>query len=231
MRYFGGKARTAKRLMVCMVGKIHQSGVWCEPFVGGGSVLVESPAPTRYAADANPYLVAMWREVLRGWTPPDTVSEADYVWLRANPDVFPHMTAFAGFGCSFAGKWFGGYAGRGARNYAANARNSVMRKAARMVGVTFASGDYREHTYPSGAVVYMDPPYAGTTGYAGVPGAFDTQAFWEFCRGLANRCTVFVSEYDAPDDARVVAEVPTKTDIRNRDGVRDPRVEKLFCVG
>ena len=53
--------------------------------------------------------------------------------------------------------------------------------------------DYRQVPVPAGAVVYADPPYAGTADY-GID--FDTAGFWSWAREQS--FPVFVSEYTAP---------------------------------
>ena len=70
----------------------------------------------------------MWEELQNGWMPPQTLTKEDYEFLKNNKDIKPHLTGFVGFGCSFAGKWFGGYATSNNRNYCLNAYNSVLNK-------------------------------------------------------------------------------------------------------
>lgn len=62
--------------------------------------------------------------------------------------------------------------------------------------------DYAAVEIVPGSVIYCDPPYAGTAEYK--EGAFDHAAFWQWCREQRN--PVFISEYNAPDDFKVVAE-------------------------
>jgi DNA adenine methylase len=139
------------------------------------------------------------------------------------------MTAFCAVGCSFSGKWNGGFARDGSgRNYASNAAGSINKKVSRLGGVQWQSGDYREVPLPPNSVVYCDPPYAGTTGYSGVEGGFNHIEFWEWCRTTTLRGhLVFVSEYSAPADFEAVWSIETKTDLHTREG-KGARVEKLF---
>ena len=57
---------------------------------------------------------------------------------------------------------------------------------------------------------------------------FDTEEFWEIMRQWSRNNDVYISEYNAPDDFECVLEMPTKTDIRNKDNQQDKRIEKLF---
>ena len=69
----------------------------------------------------------------------------DYQYIKNNPDEKPYLTGFVGFGCSFAGKWFGGYAkDNTGRNFCLNAYNSIMRKMDGFKDTQFECKDYRE---------------------------------------------------------------------------------------
>jgi len=136
------------------------------------------------------------------------------------------MTAFVGIGCSFGGKWFGGMARSGTRNYAANAKNSLLQKVPGVLGVEFIHGEFHQHA-PKGALVYCDPPYADTTSYKGLP-KFDHALFWGVMRKwVVGGNTVCVSEYAAPPDFPCVLALTTKTDMHTRSG-QVARVEKVF---
>lgn len=81
--------------------------------------------------------------------------------------------------------------------------------------------DYTDITIPSGATVYCDPPYTGTSGYLH---DFDYKRFLDWLRH--RDFPVFVSEYSMPDDFVCIASInktctysPTK---------RTERVERLF---
>lgn len=209
---------------------VDERRAYVEPFVGGASVIQYIKCNLRVAYDANEALITMWEAVCNGWKPPTDISEEEYAALRQADDPKNPMTAFAGFGCSFAGKWFGGYARSPSRNYAANACHSIAKKAKGLGGVIWGCTDYRDTAYYSNAVVYCDPPYVNTTGYGAV-GTFDTAAFWEFVREMeADGMCVFVSEYTAPGDFESVLEIPTKLDIRSKSGMKEPRIEKLFRI-
>lgn len=230
MQYFGGKNRIADKIVAVMQPHIDARGNYVEPFVGGANVLCKVKAARRFAYDANEALINMYKALADGWVPPDFLSDTEYAELKKQQDPLNPLTAFAGFGCSFAGKWFGGYArNRGSdRNYAKNAKNSVLDKMATLNDVCWRAVDYQAASYPTCAVVYCDPPYQGTTQYGAV-GNFDSAMFWAFCRLLTtDDRLVFVSEYDAPADFKCVLEISTRTDIRNTDNAQDPRTEKLF---
>jgi DNA adenine methylase len=76
-------------------------------------------------------------------------------------------------------------------------------------------------------LIYCDPPYKNTTQY-GATGDFDADAFWSVVRRWSMNNTVFISEYVAPDDFKCVWQHETRLEIRNKNNVREPRIEKLF---
>lgn len=87
--------------------------------------------------------------------------------------------------------------------------------------------DYRDLHIPGGAVVYCDPPYAGTSGYARA--AFDHGAFYSWCRAVGRRRPLFVSEYWMPSDFRCVAEYEVRA-LAGSTTNAQTRVEKIFTI-
>lgn len=201
MRYMGGKYRTAKETArICNLALEHSppGTAYVEPFCGAlGVAQYVRPTGPKILGDINPYLIAMWRAVQSGWVPPPEVSEDLYLEVKANKDRFPpELVAFIGFSCSFSGKFFGGYVkphykhidptGAGGR--------SIARKIEKLAGGSFFCSPYDTLPIPPGSVIYCDPPYQGTTGYAS--GAFDSDRFWQWCAGMTQLGnTVLVSEY------------------------------------
>lgn len=224
MQYFGGKHRIAKQIGAYLD---RFEGPYLEPFCGAAWVANTQLHRKRIIlSDACYPLIAMYKALAAGWIPPIKISEERYAELKAGPPCAEQ--AFAGFGCSFAGKWFGGYA-RNKRDapkvYANNARNSLAKMLSLWQKAEYISGDFAAFD-PTGFVIYCDPPYAGTTGYAAA-GRWNPERFWQQVREWSLTNTVFVSEYNAPDDFDCVLEIATKTEIRTANG-REPRSEKLF---
>ena len=227
MRYSGGKEKIAGRVAEILQPYVDTTGAYCEPFLGGASVFARIKAPVKYGSDANPWLICYWQALLDGWEPPVEVTEELYAQVKAEKPMHP-LTAFVGFGCSFGGKWFGGMArGTPGRNYAANARNSSLSRIAGFGNATLTCAPYDACPVPPGAVIYCDPPYAGTLGYAAT-GAFNHGEFWEGVR-RAERAghVVFVSEYTAPEDFEVVATFAKKVTMSKVNGYVE-KGEKLF---
>jgi DNA adenine methylase len=195
VRYLGGKSRIAKKLAARIREIVPDAPEYWDPFCGGlsMSVALSAYAPV-LASDACAPLIALYRAVRNGWEPPSEVSREMYAAARALPDSDP-LKAFCGFACSFSGKWFGGFASSGSRNYAKNAHRSLrdVTKPAEIVCVSW----FDIEPESTGAVLYLDPPYAGTTGYAGVQ-PFDSVAFIACVREWSAFAHIFVSEYSFP---------------------------------
>jgi DNA adenine methylase len=222
LQYMGGKFRIVKPL-TSFLEEQRAGRPFVEPFVGAAWVTA-SMSGIRISSDIHPDLILMWQAIQAGWIPPSTVTEEEYNQLRtAEPSA---LRGFVGFGCSFAGKWFGGYARSGKRNYALNAKNSCIKLAPSIQSVQFLCRDYQD-VYVDGSLIYCDPPYEDTTGYFQ---AFDWVCFWNTMREWTRENLVYVSSYKAPPDFACVAEFPTKTDMRTNRNGKEARVERLFSL-
>lgn len=236
MRYMGGKGRLAGRLSDFLIKRHPDATRYLEPFVGAGFML-ERMAPefeTVRAGELNEDLVLLWAALRSGWEPPAALSREEYRALRDAPPSA--LRAFAGFGCSFGGKWFGGYAANKVRptgkldDYAGAARRGLIRKAQAIGQVEVARSDYRDWEPVPGEVVYCDPPYAGTTAYGGMD-AFDATIFWKtMTTWAAVGAHVYVSEYTAPEDVADVAWQASAASSLRRDDNATRVTEKLFRV-
>jgi len=194
--------------------------------------VVEGP---RIGNDAHPYVIALFRALQTGWEPPDSVSRDDYACVKQNITAFePELAAFVGFGCSFGGKWWGGYARtdpRTGNSCADVAARHLLAQAPKLRGVQFIEGSYLDLAIPPRSIIYCDPPYANTVSYSGIP-PFDVTQFWEWCDlQVEQGHRVFVSEYSLPDIpvvSRVECvwqqEVKTNLDRNNSQ----MRVERLY---
>jgi len=229
MHYLGGKYRVSKQLTDFMRPLL--SGPYAEPFCGSCWVASSMGAPEMLLSDKHPYLIAMWQALQSGWEPPSEVSEEEYYDVKRNMDREPHLTGFIGFGCSYAGKWFGGYARGGNANYALQAKNSLSRKIKQIQSARFVCCGYEgaEAYYNKPHLIYCDPPYAGSTGYGSVVGKFDNKAFNDWMRDMSRRHLVLCSEYErnVPSDARVAWRTESRRVIRGKSG-RVPTAEVLY---
>lgn len=227
MQYFGGKAKISKYIVDYLENVRKENQVFVEPFVGGANI-VSKMSGTRRAYDFNEYLIAMYQGVQNGYDLPNTITQEQYKYIKNHKDEDKVLTGFVGFGCSFAGKWFGGYArGHGGKlGYADTSKRSLLKKMNNMKDVTFECADYKTLTF-NNCLIYCDPPYRGTTKFTGTPD-FNSDEFWNVMRIWSKNNDVYISEYEAPSDFKCVLEISTKTDIRNGKNQLDKRIEKLF---
>jgi DNA adenine methylase len=231
--YQGGKARIAAPIANLLTSLAPGRSTYVEPFVGSAAVFhrVAPHFERAIGADVVEDLVHLWTESVAGWVAPEHLTEEEYDALRDAPPSA--LRAFAGFPCSFGGKWFGGFARdpQSDRNFARTASRSIAKRAAAMPRAEFVHADYRDlgHLAHAGSVVYADPPYAGTLAYAGA-GAFDSVEFWDAMREWTDRgALVLVSEYAAPSDwDEVWAQERHVSTARDNRGKR--AVDRLFAM-
>ena len=238
LRYLGGKRRIAKPIIEQILTRCGTgNGRYYEPFVGGGAVAAKIGGKFDHAfySDYSPDLILMWSALMDGWTPPDVVTVDEYKALRnAEPSA---LRGFVGFGGSFGGKWFGGYARGGfnsngsPRNHQSESKRAVLKDIQGMaagVSTTFTHSDFSDVDPLPGSVVYCDPPYQGTTAYTGVD-EFDTERFWTVMdKWSESGVHVFVSSYTAPDHWPMIWEQPLRSSARIGSEERHMATERLF---
>tara|TARA_R100001143_G_C3327419_1_gene117723 strand:- start:152 stop:916 length:765 start_codon:yes stop_codon:yes gene_type:complete len=233
MKYMGSKARFAKEILPIILADRKPNQWYVEPFCGGCNT-IDKVDGNRLANDINPYLIAMWVELLTGWIP-NEIDKDTYLDIRDNKDKYHACeVGWAGFNCSYSGKYFGGFAGRTrtknntVRDYQAEAKRNTLKQIENLKTVIFVSGEYWNFNIPPNSIIYCDPPYQDTTKYSN---DFDHDMFWNWVRNksrLGN--TVFVSEYNAPCDFECVWEKQTKSSLsaNGKSGGCKVSTEKLF---
>ena len=118
MRYQGGKSRIATSIALAIERERERVKGTMGNLVSlfCGSCAVESKLAPHFSNvicnDNHKYLIALWRALQSGYDLPEVISEDTYKSIRENKDVNPALTGFVGFGCSFGGKFFGGYSRR-----------------------------------------------------------------------------------------------------------------------
>jgi len=231
MQYLGGKHSLAKKIAAYLESVRPDGAPFFDVFAGGLNITA-AMSGTRIANDACEPLITLYRAWSEGWRPPPEISEDEYYWIQACGDSTDPITAFAGFGVSYGGKFFAGYArSNGSKknpkpegvNFAGTAARSLDRKLRACRGVRFECQDFEDLIIPDGALVSLDPPYRGTTAY-GFFGAFDHDRFDRWALELARRCVVVRSEYQAPDPWVDVESFPIS------GGRLQIQREKLFMI-
>lgn len=235
MRYMGGKCRIANDIaniinLLTWGGQNEEHRPFVSLFCGGCAVEAKVKAEFKICNDIHPYLIAMWKGLQNGWTPPDAVSKEEYYYIKAHPDENPALTGFVGFECSFGGKWFGGYAhSKRGDDYCSQGKRGIMTDMMGLKDTTFVCGDYRDVVIPDNAVVFADPPYRNTTAYS--TGIFDHEAFWDYMRQLAKQGhKVFISEENAPDDFICIWHKEKIRTLKKDDNKSMVRIERLWTI-
>lgn len=231
MQYFGGKAKIAKVLVPELQKYISEGQTFVDAFCGSCNVLSRIKATKRIGNDLHKELISLHKAVQSGWIPPSHISEEEYKNAREG-GVEDHLKAFIGFGCSFGGKYFGGYARRNKEeyNYAMGSGNSLLKKHKTMKDVIFTSGSYDQISLPDNSVVYCDIPYKDTVGYS--VGGFNHEEFYEWAKkAKEDGHTILVSEYEhnVPSGWNIVWRHESKKVIRNKEGVPERTIEILMC--
>ena len=234
MKYLGGKHKVGRKIAAFMTRQCPPDTVdgYYEPFCGSLGVfkqMVDKGYHSYTASDAHPDLIKMWKDIQAGQLKlPSRVSEKQYYMLKKSKSP-NSMKAVAGFGLSYGGKYFAGYAqnaaGTSGRNFLKEFKRSVAKTKLKIQrkNVVFKKREYWEYT-PHNELVYCDPPYANTEGYS--TGGFDHKKFWDTMRKWSKSNCVFISEEQAPTDFKAVM---TFSKRRTLDGQhRFNRVEKLY---
>ena len=233
MRYVGGKYKISKPISETILSYRENENTFVSLFCGSCAVETKIGKTKIFdniiLNDIHPYLIAMYKEYIQGRKFPEQVSKEEYTYVREHKDEDPALTGFVGFGCSFGGKWFGGY-GRNVktkRNLASEAIHSLDRDIGNLLNAKFYCEDYKNIVIPNNSIVYCDPPYVGTTGYRSVE-KFNTNEFWDYIRQISKNNKVFVSEQTAPDDFVPVWEKEIKRHIDVNIYKRFKVTEKLY---
>lgn len=200
--YMGGKKRQSGPFAAYLNQHIEGTPVYWEPFCGMCSVGAKIKHKRRAFSDINPYLIALHKAMQEGWIPPTSLSLEEWEYLRANKDENPALTGFAGFGCSFGGRFFQGYgrmvAGDDSSGLAARASRSMVQQSKPLKRAVFRHGSYNDFQVPEGALIYADPPYEGATKFGGIE-VLNHKTFWADMEHWSSIANVFVSAFEVPD--------------------------------
>lgn len=235
MKYMGSKSRIVKNILPIILKDRLPNQWYVEPFLGGANS-IQHVDGNCLAGEFNWYIAEMWKELIKGWLPPLSVSKQQYLEIKTNPDEYePCLVGWVAINCSYSGKWFGGYAGvtdtkGGVRDYQAEAHSNVMKQVTRLKDLTVKHSSYCDLIIPPRSIIYCDPPYEGTTKYKD---KFNHDEFWLWCRNMVQLDhQVFISEYNAPSDFKCVWEKEVKSSLSANgvSGGNKKSVEKLFTL-
>ncbi len=233
MVYMGSKNRIAKEMLPIILQDLQPDQWYVEPFVGGCNMIDKFEHKYKIGVDNNKYLIALLKTVQSNEIKlPEEITRDEYMNIKNNKDNYPEwLVGFAGFCCSFRGKFGSGYAsnyvsedsGR-KRNYQKTQIASLLKQQNQLKGINLICSEYSDFIIPDNSLIYCDPPYANTAKYS--KDGFDSESFWQWCREKVKEGhKVFVSEYNAPDDFVCVWQ---KELICNLGSTSKKTIEKLF---
>lgn len=239
MRILGGKSRLARDLadVLAVLGEAAGCAEVEDRFCGTLCVAKACEAvglrPVA-AEDGHPALVNLYRAIAAGTfdAPASLTREAWETVARGPRDPADPMTAFAGLFCSWRGKYFAGWQpddlrwpeGGTGRSAAAKARRDLLALRPLLQRLELRLGDCLG-PLARGRLGFFDPPYAGTTGYAGAP-PYNPAQGWARLGVLAQRSPVLVTEFEAPAPWIEVARFPVGS-----PGFTAGKIERLFAAG
>lgn len=212
MKYQGGKYMIGKHISNILLSyNVENLNGYIEPFCGALGVLKHMTPHFKkcYAYDIHSDLIELWKQVKNNeFKPPESMSEKKYLEIK-NIQSPSALKAFVGFGCSFGGVYFGGYAqkytGGKNENYLQAATNSMKKLQPLIKNVNFNCTSYSK-LRPKNKLIYCDPPYQfnnfpvkyrnDTKKYD----LFDHDKFWDIMRKWSQNNLVIISEFKAPAD-------------------------------
>jgi DNA adenine methylase len=216
VKYLGGKHTIGKKIADYIKANTTHK-VYFDPFCGSLGVAKYFTEYPRILNDIHTDLILFWKDYQEG-NIPEPISEHDYYILKYEQSS--PRRGFAGFFLSFNGKWFGGYLKNNilrTRDFFQEAIKSLQK--IKLNETIFHNKSYTEFN-PVNQIIYVDPPYQGTTKYTH---DIDYDVFWNTMRKWSENNEVFISEYEAPHDFICVLEIPTRSSLANAK-----RIEKLF---
>ena len=227
----GAKHRIGKPISEVMLSLTNQChvGRYVEPFCGSLGVMKHMVANNEccIANDQHKDVIALWQALQTDSLQlPESLTREEYKQWKSTADVATEglgERAAIGFGLSFGGRYFAGYASGAGRNFLDELKRSLVKLAPVARACEFTCGDYRDVVYQKGDIIYCDPPYQLTTGWT----SFKHDEFWEWAEKMSRDHYVFVSSEFAPDHWITVWERNVSRSIA-RISDRRGATEKLF---
>lgn len=202
----GSKARFSKEILPIILKDRKPNQYYIEPFCGGLGTF-DKVSGNRIGIDKNKYLIAMWKGLQENRDKPLEISKQLYSRARieynngTNIEFDDFLIGWIGWMASFNGRFFdGGYSGKTAtRDYVDEQIRNTLKQVELIKGADFVCADYTELEILESAIIYCDIPYKNTKQYA-TSKDFNHDIFWGWCRDMSKKHTIFVSEYEAPND-------------------------------
>ena len=229
MKYMWSKNRIAKHLLPIILKDRKPNQWYVEPFVWGAN-MIDKVEWNRIWSDVDEYLIELLKHCADGKSNDlvDYITEEQYNHIKNNKEKYSKVeVAHCGFNSSFWAKWFGGFT-RPRKNWwdrdCVCGKNLLLKQMDRLKDVKLFNLPYQELVIPNNSIIYCDIPYKNTTKYK--TGWFDYEHFYNWCRKKkAEWHTIFISEYNMPDDFICVWEKELINNLNDKKAT-----EKLFTL-
>jgi DNA adenine methylase len=234
----GSKNRIANEIIPIMIKYRKENQLFVDMFCGGCN-LIQHIKGRKIANDNNKFIIAMWRGLQQNKERPKTISKELYLKAKneykngTNIEFDDFLIGWIGWMGSYKGRFFdGGYSGHNVgktnRDYISEQIRNTESQIHALLDVQFFSSDYSELNLNESCLIYCDIPYNNTTQYS-TSKNFNHEIFFNWCRDMSNKGhTIFVSEYDAPEDFKCIWEKEI-TNTMNKTKTYKP-IERLFIV-
>ena len=242
MNYMGGKTKCSERIASIINKYISQNkiDVFYDVFTGGGNVADKINCKIVIASDLSPTLIALHQQAQKDFSliPKKGSKEywdnayKEYKRLKENNWENPQMPLYE----IGAIEWYASYTKGGFprgytkpvgnRNYFAEGRQAHMKQARskKYKNIIFKCSDYQQIDIPENALIYLDPPTEKTKPY-GINPKFDYITFIRWIREKSKTNPIFLSNYNAPNDFKIVWTEVSKKNIKDYDFC-----EKLYFI-
>ena len=228
-RYYGAKTKIVKEmckfiLEYCENRKYHKI---IDCFCGSGSVSIEFHKQTDvpvFASDHFRCLIVTLLALQNGWVPPSSVTKKEFEDLKTQEDN--PLKSLVHVFSSTSGCLFKNRQKQKANITLSKISRTAHLKTALLQGIQIYECKYDSWETSENCLIYCDPPYISSKktwplNYKG----FDHAKFWQWVRKMSRKNIVIVSEYEAPDDFKVIWEKPVNSFNWNH---LYTRTEKLF---
>lgn len=207
---------------------------YVEPFCGAMGVMkhmgeyLDARGYDAYASDGCGDLIHLWQEVQnKTFTYPGPISQSQWYQLRDSPSP-NSLKAYAGFGFSFSGLYFGNYVGDA---YAEDALVKLLYKdAAKFPNLHLRHCDYQASLegIEGRCLIYADPPYREGTYSFGSTYGYEHQQFVDQVQRWSNQGhVVVVSETSFPLGEMVFER---SRFAQNKTNTKQTFIDRLFLI-
>lgn len=235
MRYMGSKRRIWKYISPTILKGREENQYYVEPFCGGCNSIAQVDG-NRIASDINPYLMEMWKGLLKGEEYPEEIPRETFIKAKIaykNTDYTNYsvaMIGWIGYMASYNGIFYHSYSGIGSdgKDYVKASMDNIKKQLPLMNGITLDCCSYDELDIPEKSIIYCDPPYKGTSGYGA---KFEYDKFYDWCFSKKDEGhKVYISEYSMPTEFKRIWSMDVSNSLDRFSEQREKRKECLFTI-